>query len=173
MGVAADRLWDAPRAGLRRAARVAAVNALCLLCAFGLIGFFQQGLAKSIPVSGPAGTLTTYDPREAASLQAFLDAIGEKVPEGAPAFTMGYIPLVSFMTAHPNPTPYAIFITRPPYNTPEQEERWVRAVKDHQVEWGFSRSIVPLAPGPASEYLLSHYSPAWRSAAFTLWRRRP
>ena len=173
MGVAADRLWDAPRAGLRRAARVTAISALCLLCAFGVIGLFQQGLTQTIPVRGLAGTLSTYDAREAASLQAFLDAIGEEVPERAPAFTMGYIPMVGFMTAHPNPTPYAIFITQPPYNTPEQEERWVRAVEDHQVEWGFSRSVVPLAPGPASDYLLSHYSPAWRSPAFTLWRRRP
>lgn len=168
----ADHHWEDASRALRIAARWSTGACLALLLAFGAAGVLRQGLMRGYAVSAAEGSLTTFDPVQAASLQAFLDAVEARVPRGVPAFSWGYIPLVNYLTGHPNPTRYSIFITTPPYNTPAQVEDWVGTVEREQVQWGFSHAF-PVGPeDPIPPYLAKRFDVAWTNGAFTLWHRR-
>jgi hypothetical protein len=167
-----DQWWDSHRTILRVGSRWTAGAILAVLCAFGATGIIRQSSAHAFAIRAPAGTLHTFDPRQAAALQPFIDAIQERVPGGAPAFMWGYIPLVNFLTGHPNPTRYNILLTSPPYNTPAQVRDWMDGLEGNHVQWGFSHAF-PVGPNdPVAPYLAAHYDIAWTNSTFTLWRRK-
>jgi hypothetical protein len=168
-----DQWSQSPRTVTRLGSRWVAGATLFVLCAFGLVGMVRQSSAQAFAIRAPGGTLHTFDLRQAAAIQPFLDAIQAKVPAGAPAFMWGYIPLVNFLTGHPNPTRYNIFLTSPPYNTPAQVREWMDDLEGNRVQWGFSHAF-PVGPkDPVAPYLASHYDAVWTNGAYTLWRRKP
>jgi hypothetical protein len=167
-----DQWSDSPRAVLRLGSRWTAGAVLAALCAFGVAGVIRQSTSHAYAIQALAGTLHTFDPRQAAALQPFIDAIQERVPVGAPAFMWGYIPLVNFLTGHPNPTRYNIFLTSPSYNTPAQVRDWMDTLDRGNIQWGFSQAF-PVGPNdPVAPYLASRYDEVWTNGAFTLWRRK-
>jgi hypothetical protein len=168
----ADRHWDDEARGPRLLARWATGACLAVLLAFGAAGALRQSLTSPRGIDALAGTLHTFDPAQAAALQPFLDAIEARVPAGAPAFSWGYIPMVNFLTGHPNPTRYNIFITSPPYNSPEQVRDWIDTLERARVDWGFSHAFPRDPTDPAAPYVRDHYETAWSNGAYTLWHRR-
>ena len=170
--VSLDRWQDSPRAVLRLGSRWTAGVILAVLCTFGVAGVVRQSSALAFTLDAPTGTLHTFDRDQAASLQSFIDAIQERVPAGAPCFMWGYIPMANFLTGHPNPTRYNIFLTSPPYNTPAQIRDWMDTLDGNHIQWGFSHAF-PVGPNdPVAPYLASRYDAVWTNGAFTLWRRR-
>ncbi len=169
---AADGLWEGRHRWARLAVRGAASLCLLVFGAFGVAGLWHQSTSVQYTISAPAGSLTTFDGRQANALQEFINAIGREVPPGAPAFCWGYIPMVNFLTEHPNPTPFNLMVTSPPYNSVRQVKTWLNALDRGSVPWGFSHAF-PLDPGdPAAAYVKANYLPVWTNGAYTLWRRR-
>jgi hypothetical protein len=171
--VPTDQWLNSPRSILRLGSRWTAGATLFVLCAFGVAGIVRQSSVQAFAIRAPRGTLHTFDARQAAALQPFLNVIRERVPEGAPAFMWGYIPLVNFLTGHPNPTRYNILLTSPPYNTPAQVREWMGALDGKKVPWGFSHAFPVGAQDPVAPYLAFHYDAVWTNGAYTLWRRKP
>jgi hypothetical protein len=168
-----DQWRDSPRPVLRLGSRWTAAAVLAILSTFGVVGIVRQSSAHAFAIRASRGTLHTFDPRQASALQPFVDVIQERVPAGAPAFMWGYIPLVNFLTGHPNPTRYNILLTSPPYNTPAQVREWMDDLERNHVQWGFSHAF-PVAPkDPVAPYLAAHYDAVWTNGAYTLWRRKP
>jgi hypothetical protein len=102
-------------------------------------------------------------------LQDYLDAIGVLVPEGAPAFVRGFIPLVPFLTGHPNPTELDVFKNN---NTTEQADRWMRTVENKKVEWGFGHQVPIDERDPASRFIQDNFQIEWQNDRYVLWKRR-
>lgn len=166
-----DQRWDAPNGFARFAARTTAGGCLAVFLAFGAAGAVRQTRSTSYPIAGQAGVVHTFDPVQARALQDFVDAIRTTVPEGAPAFSWGYIPLVNFLTGHPNPTRWNIFITSPPYNSPGQVEEWMRTLRETPVKWGFSHAFPRDRDDAVAPFVSAHYRPVWSNGAYTLWQR--
>jgi hypothetical protein len=173
VAVALDRLWDHRLPQVRAVARWGTGACLTVLMAFGGVGVFRQSLAESFDIESPSGVLHTFNPSQARALQAFVDAIGVQVPAGAPAFSWGYIPMVSFMTGHPNPTRYDTFVTSPPYNSPGQARDWMRTLEEKQVGWGFSHALPISKNDPVAPFLATHFRVVWTNGDYTLWQRNP
>ena len=172
VAVAADGLWEARHSWARFTVRGVATLCLLVFGAFGVAGLWHQSTSPQYTIFAPAGSLTTFDGRQANALQEFINAIGHEVPPGAPAFCWGYIPMVNFLTEHPNPTPFNLMVTSPPYNSARQVSSWIKALDRDSVQWGFSHAF-PVQPGdPAAAYLKANYAPAWTNGAYTLWRRK-
>ena len=173
VAAALDRLWDHGSPAARAVARWSTGACLAVLMAFGVVGVLRQSMANTYDIESPSGVLRTFDPVQARALQEFVDVIGARIPAEAPAFSWGYIPMVSFMTGHPNPTRYDTFVTSPPYNGPDQIQDWVRTIEGARIEWGFSHAF-PVAQGdPVAPFVRSHFRAVWTNGDYTLWQRNP
>jgi len=158
-------------------ARKGAVILTCtLLGVFLSAGILRGAFVLRNPghkVTGLAGAYRTFNSHEAESLQGFLDAIETRVPRGEGAFVRGFIPLVSFLSLRPNPTPFTCYIPSLGYQTPAQAERLCRSIEERHVRWGIS-SDTPFDPtDPADVYLSARYRVVWRNGTYALLERRP
>lgn len=123
---------------------------------------------KTWNVTGSAGTLRSVVPREAASVQAVVDAVETFVPPRTPLFCNGYFSLVNFLTLRPNPTPYNQFLY-PGMHTAEQAKEVMAILSSRPNAFVLTR----VKRGSASdldEFLLAHYEPIWVGHGFILLR---
>lgn len=153
---------------------VATLLGICL-AVFLAAGLLRIAFVLRVPghaVSGPAGSYRTFNPHEARALQEFVDAIQSRVPAGEGAFVRGFIPLASFLTLRPNPTPFTFYLPSG-YQTPSQAERWTRSLESGPVRWGFSTDTPLDLTDPADVYLAARYRVVWRNGVFCLWERLP
>jgi hypothetical protein len=95
-----------------------------------------------------------------------------RVPADAPAFCKGFIPLVSFLSGRPNPTPYTFLLT-PGYNTDSQAREWMASLDARNIQWGFSERFTPRKGDLVDDYLLRVYRPVWNNEEYVLWQRIP
>ena len=150
-------------------------RAFALLFLAIMVGFSLYRIPMMTPsnlhaVSTPSGGLATLNQKQAESLQGYIDAIIGEIPPGAPAFIRGYVPFVSVLTRHPNPTPFNIFTT-PGYNTEQQSGAWIRSLEERGVDWGFSNLYTVNPSDPVDIYLLDNFKVAWQNSEYVLWRR--
>jgi len=165
-----DRLGGEHSPRLRRAGTVIGAILLCPALLFGVLRAKQIFVQDLHGVVAPAGSYRTFNPTLAEDLQAFVDAVEERIPPGEPVFCRGYVPLLNFLTLRPNPTPYTIMIT-PGYNTPEQVGRWKASLEDQGVLWGFAPAYRPSPEDAADRYLLSRFHPVWQNGRYMILRR--
>ena len=96
----------------------------------------------TIVVNSSAGKYRFFDPYKARILSEFVKAIEKEVPSGEPMFCVGYIPLINFMTRHPNPTKFN-FILPGGYNSKEQIATFLSTIESKKVKWGIvDKSVV-------------------------------
>jgi len=122
-------------------------------------------------VTGAAGTYRTFSPMEAQKLSEFAGAIESHLSPGEGAFVRGYIPLISFLTLRPNPTPFTYYQPGLGYHTPEQADRWCRSLERGPVRWGFSLDVPLDLTDPADAYLSGRYRVVWRNGVYALWEK--
>lgn len=165
-----DRGLGSRSVPLRNAARASCIAVLVIFCGFGLLRVWATRQSQTRVVSTVVGTYRVFNPYEARDLQSFCDAVAELVPPREPAFCFGFCPLLSFITGHPNPTPFNFLLT-PAYNGPPQITRWIQTLERERVAWGFGFNAPPSPSDPADAYLRAHYEPAWSNRTYVLWRR--
>ena len=168
----ADGWWESASKWKRRTAHSFCATVLGLFFLFGALRSYQVMRGPLYQVSTPAGNLTTLYTTEAEGLQGYLDAIVHLVPEGAPAFTHGFVPLVGFLTGHPNPTRFTILLTATGYNSPEQGQEWIAEVESGNIQWGLGPRWALTPEDPVARYLTERFEPVWQNGFFVLWRRR-
>ena len=168
----ADLWLKSASAWKRRCAIALTCPALCLFLLFGALRSYQVTRGPLFQVESPAGNLTTTSVAEARSLQGFLDAIESQVPPRAPAFIHGFVPLVGFLSGHPDPTRFTVLLTATGYNSRDQGLEWMRELDSANIQWGFGPRWTPVAGDPADMYLAEKFEPAWENGSFVLWRRR-
>lgn len=145
---------------------------LGLFFLFGALRSYQVMRGPVYEVSAPAGNIATLYLPEAEAVREYLDAIVRLVPNGTPAFAYGYVPLVGFLTGHPNPTKYTVLLTASGYNSREQGQEWIAEVESGNIQWGFSPRWAVTPEDPVARYLVESFEPAWQNGFFILWRRR-
>ena len=152
--------------------RLAAAIAWVWIGAFAFVGVYR--LAKTwspdawTTVRTPVGAWRTYNRRQAAQLQGLVDEIGKRLSPGEPLLCKS-TPLVNFMTLHPNPTRFDLFV--PPDYTPEPQMREAIAALDRgHVRWIATPAFVP-SESLFDRWLLDHYELAWDNGEFGLWQR--
>jgi hypothetical protein len=162
--------WHAE--GGARGRRWAAAVAVLLIGSFAFVGAYR--IVKTLPGGGlqavrtPAGTWRTFDARQVAWLQSLVDQIAVKLEPGEPLLCKA-TPLINFMTQHPNPTRYDLFV--PPDYTPDAQVREVIATLDRiHLKWIVTPAFVP-SESLFDQYLLSHYELDWDNGELGLWRR--
>ena len=129
---------------------------------------YKMASLPSHKVVTPAGTMRTTKEVNARLIGDLVKAIYETVPAGDPIFCNGYVPMVYFITKHPNPTRYNILIA---YNTPEQVTDAISNIESKRVPWVVTRRT-DLAEGPLLDYLDRNYDPVWNNEIFLLCKRR-
>lgn len=87
------------------------------------------------------GKYRFFDPYKSKNLKEFVEVIEGKVPKNEPMFCVGYIPLINFITGHPNPTKFN-FVLRGGYNSKEQLVSWLNSLEEKKVEWGIGEKEV-------------------------------
>jgi hypothetical protein len=168
----ADAWTRSPRAWQRRSAYgfCGGVLALCLL--FGALRNVQVMRGPVYQVSAPAGVLTTLRAAEASAVQEAVDAIARSIPPGGPMFTYGFVPLIGFLTEHPNPTRYTVMLTATGYNSAEQGQRWIGQLESANIQWGVGPRGSLDSRDPAARYLIENFVPVWQNSSLVLWKRR-
>jgi hypothetical protein len=128
---------------------------------FGICYFVRTAPAQTTAVRSAAGTLRTINPIEAKAVQGKVDAVDAMVPPNAPLFIDGYMPLISFLTLHPNPTPFTFF-RHPVYNTDEQA-REVQSILN-KLPVAYVLASLPLRPDSfLSRDYVARYKVLWQN----------
>jgi hypothetical protein len=119
-------------------------------------------------VNTPAGSYRIFNPIETKNLQQFVDAIEKNVPANEPIFCIGYIPLVNFLSQHPNPTKFN-FMFFGSYYSKEQVISWAEFIANKKVIWGISdRDIFNEA---MRAQLVPSYRPVFKNDKYILWKK--
>ena len=168
----ADGWWRSASGWKRRTAHCFCSGILCLFFLFGVLRSYQVMRGPVYQVSTSAGNIATLYVPEAEAVQEYLSAIVRLVPDEAPAFAYGYVPLVGFLTGHPNPTRYTVMLTATGYNSREQGLEWIAEVESGNIQWGFGPRWAVAPEDPVANYLAGSFEPAWQNRSFVLWRRR-
>ena len=136
----------------------------------GAVRFHDQLAGdKEERVSTPAGPVKMLK-SDSRSFSEFMTAVSNLVPDGEPMVPFGGLPMVCFLTRHPNPIGYDL-ISRSTYTTQEQAEEIIRAAEAKGVRWGVYFDV-PLGDSPIENYLRENFEPAWRNGEFMVVRRR-
>jgi hypothetical protein len=156
----------------RSTKRWAAWAAWGLIAAFAFVGVYRIGKTLSpgawSQVRAPAGTWKSFNRRQAGQLQEVVNEIGARLSPGEPLLCKS-TPLVNFMTLHPNPTRFDLFV--PPDYTPDAQTREIIATLDRtRLRWILTPAFVP-SESLFDRYLLDHYELAWDNGEFGLWQR--
>lgn len=154
----------------RRLSAAACAALLLTFCGFGILRIWAARSPRTHAVVTAAGSYRVFNPHEARDLQDFCDAVLLRVPPGEAAFCIGFNPLLSFLTGHPNPTRFN-FLIPPRYNSPTQVRDWAHAIEEGHVAWGFGPNAPPDLSDPADVFVRTRFRPAWFNRSFVLWRR--
>ncbi|HEX4824760.1 MAG TPA: hypothetical protein VFV19_10620 [Candidatus Polarisedimenticolaceae bacterium] len=152
--------------------RLAAGIAWAWIAAFAFVGAYRIGMTLSpdgwVALRTPAGTWKSFNKRQASQLQGLVDEIGKRLSPDEPLLCKS-VPLVNFMTRHPNPTRFDLFV--PPDYTPEPQVREAIATLDRiHLRWIATPAFVP-SESLFDRWLLEHYELAWDNGEFGLWQR--
>jgi hypothetical protein len=128
---------------------------------FAIAYFRQSAPAYTTAVRSPAGTLRTISKSEASQIQGAVDAVDELIPPNAPLFIDGYMPLISFLTLHQNPTRFSFF-DYPIYNTDEQA-REVMSILDGLPDAYVLASLPLRKNNMLHSYYIRHYKAIWHN----------
>ena len=154
-------------AGRRKLTALAAA----LVAAFGFVGAYRIvkiAGSDAATVRTPVGTWRSFNGKQAAQLQQVVDKIGSTLAPGEPLLCKS-VPLVNFMTRHPNPTHLDLFI--PPDYTPDvQVQEVIADVEKVKLRYILTPAFVP-SETTFDRYLLSHYELDWDNGEFGLWKR--
>ncbi|GEM_PF-1140695 len=124
---------------------------------------------KIYTVESMAGKYKFFNPKEAKSLQDFISEIEKNVPRGEPMYCVGYIPLVNFMTKHPNPTALN-FVFPGKYYSKDQLFLWIETIEKNKIIWGISeRTVMDESTGTR---LMPKYEAVFANDRYILWRRK-
>jgi len=125
-------------------------------------------VGDSYLVQSAAGKYRFFNPYTSESLSNFIKSI-DNVPQNEPMFCIGYVPLINFLTNHPNPTPFN-FILPGGYYSKEQIKLWIYSVESKKVEYGISeKKILNEEQG---RMLLPNYEAVYSNDLFILWKRK-
>lgn len=123
----------------------------------------------SFIVNSSAGKYRFFNPYKAHSLSGLIEAIEKNVPPEEPMFCVGYIPLVNFMTKHPNPTPFNFMLVGK-YYSEKQISLWVLSVETKKVKWGITAK--ENLDEQKGKILLANYNVKYSNENYVLWERK-
>lgn len=130
-------------------------------------GSHQYGTAR---IQTPAGSLRSVQGAEVARVNQIMGALDTYVPDGAPLFCDGYIPLLNFLSLHPNPTRYQ-FLSHPGYHTDAQAQEVLHSLRSSPEAWVLLTK--PLDPTKLlDDFVVAEYEPVWENGAVVLYRRK-
>lgn len=153
-----------------RVVRVVAGLFFFSLITFAVILFHLSSPRYGVPVVAPAGTLRSLAPPDAACYQEAIDAVVRFVPEGEAMFVRGFVPNLSFLSLHPNPTRYNFFI-HPHYHSDSQAREVVATLERKGVRFVFS-SRIQWGPSLLDTYLKKRFVQLWGNRYFVLLGKR-
>jgi hypothetical protein len=116
-----------------------------------------------------AGSYRFYDRFSAGSLQELVDEIDDKVPKDEPLFCVGYIPLVNFLTYHPNPTRLN-FVTFGGYYSKDQAMLWTETLEAKRIVWGISEKKI--MDEKSGKRHIPNYDAVFQNDRYILWKRK-
>jgi hypothetical protein len=117
----------------------------------------------------PAGRYNVFFKDEAISLQQLTDEIERAVPQKEPMFCLGYIPLVNFLTYHPNPTRFN-FMFPGGYYSKNQLVLWIESLDRTNTIWGIGEREI--MDEKAGMQLLPNYKVVFKNDRYILWKRK-
>lgn len=168
--IALESGWTGSRAWIKRLC--VAVASLLLLSS---ISFSIARITlcldreKAHTVSGPAGSYSLFNPREAQSIQELIDETANRVPEGEPMFCVGYSPLMNFLTLHPNPTRFNFMIPGG-YYSGEQIKSWLLDLENRKVGWGIGEK--PFVTAGSARSLFPRFEAVFENDKYILFKRK-
>jgi hypothetical protein len=158
------------RMGIRLVARGCAAT---LAAAFGIYAasMYWVGGRTDLPrLSSRAGSLRGVNPDQILPAQGLVDAVERLVPQGAPIFCKGYIPMVNFLVQRPNPARFNILL-EPQYNTPLQVAEAMANLEEKHVGFVVTKPGLDAASN-MDRYLRENFRPIWRNDSFVLAARK-
>lgn len=164
-----DRMAGSGNRSARIAAYSVAGTTIAAMLLFGALRISMLTGETARAVETPRGVYRMLNARDASDLQELVTAVNKNVAEGEPLFATGYIPLVNFMTGHPNPTRFN-FMMPGGYYSLEQVSEWNDAVNRKKVIWGVGEKAVFTAE--ASAKLLPEYEIVFQNRKYMLFRRK-
>lgn len=164
-----DRMARSGARMVRVAAYFISGTTIVAMLTFGVIRISMLAGETARVIETQRGYYRVLNSRDASDLQEFVTAIKRNVAPGEPLFATGYVPLVNFMTDHPNPTRFN-FMMPGGYYSLEQVTEWNDTLDKKKVAWGIGEKAVFSAE--ASAKLLPRYEIVFENGRYMLFKRK-